>query len=97
MSPARVIIITLLGPPLAGCATPSLRPATDEIPESELRVGNGPLRTDPPILAPDTIVPHTPWLYPFRQLTLPRGESRFPKIDSIPQAPMINPAPESGK
>ena len=49
---------------LAGCGTSPVRPgaAADEIPESELRVGNGPMRTEPPVPAPD-VMPDTRWLW----------------------------------
>ncbi|MEZ0263818.1 MAG: hypothetical protein ACAI43_03750, partial [Phycisphaerae bacterium] len=50
---------------VAGCGTTAVRPAAaaaDEIPESELRVGNGPMRTEPPVPAPD-VMPDTRWLW----------------------------------
>ena len=46
-----------------GCGTNAARPgAAAEIPESELRVGNGPMRTEPPVPAPD-VMPDTRWLW----------------------------------
>jgi hypothetical protein len=69
---------------LPGCGTSSARPgaAADEIPESELRVGNGPMRTEPPIPAGDVMPPAPRWLWE-AQPKLPEVKVPPARIDHL--------------